>query len=114
MKVGNEKPFRKNSFSDEDEIGTQLTDECLTAIVEAYKYHLRMEVFWSNYGAMKFSPKELVAAHYHRTVKDTLEAILKMLITPFDGYYLGQFNEGFLAVDAPDISLILKPEPSKD
>ncbi|WP_447869887.1 hypothetical protein [Serratia fonticola] len=99
----------RSFFEDNTMFGNQLTDDALKLIIDAYQLNCRKEREFSSLGARRFSVTHLAAAHYHRTVRDTLTSVLRLLCTDVsnDDH---EASRDELESDAPDVSLILKEE----
>ncbi len=114
MKLGEVGKSDRTYFGEDEEFDNSLTVDGLAAVIAAYKIHERLEHIYSLDGANTLSPKTLSHAHYHRTVAGVLEGVLRMLSKTTQEYDLEDFREKYCGTFTPDISLILKPEPSKD
>ncbi|MGA8121101.1 hypothetical protein [Rouxiella badensis] len=110
--MGKSERFR-NYFPEEQLFNNELSDEKITLIIKAYKNAGRIEESSSSTGSRDFSPRALANAHYYRTVRRTLEHVLRLMATDCKEYDVDDFLSEIIEKSSPDISLILKDEPSQ-
>ncbi|OWF79184.1 hypothetical protein B4900_10960 [Yersinia rohdei] len=74
-----EQPHGRAYFDDSQKFKNEINDSDINLIIKAYKHNHRMETLCSSIGARDFSPTDLAAAHYYRTIKSTLELVLRLI-----------------------------------
>ncbi|MGP2470891.1 hypothetical protein V1956_20280 [Yersinia sp. 2540 StPb PI] len=95
-------------FDDNQKFKNQINDSDINLIIKAYKHNHKMETLCSSIGARDFSPTELAAAHYYRTIKSTLELVLRLIADDVKDHDVEDFLQQLIHDSPPDISLILK------
>jgi len=112
MKIEGEVLFPVQDSLVDMDISLTIRREHMNAIVKAYIENGRLEDHFSRYGAIKFSPEYLAKAQLHRSVKETLFALIGLFSAGREDadYYLEMFKDDIHKLKIPDMSLILKPD----
>lgn len=104
----------KNYFDSDQVFNNNVSDEKITLILKAYKYNLRMEELSGHVGARDLSPTALADAHYYRTIRRTLQHVLRLMAEDSKSHDETDFTEELTVYSAPDLSLILRESKNQE